>query len=51
MSPLTITVDYERALLDACTEVYPATKLQGCFFSFQPMHKQSYTIKWPQEKI
>ena len=32
--PATITMDYERAMLNACTAEFPSARLRGCFFHF-----------------
>ena len=35
LSPKSITSDFEKAFLNACTKVFPLTELFGCFFHFK----------------
>ncbi len=33
-SPISITTDFESAMIKACSKVFPASNLRGCFFHF-----------------
>jgi hypothetical protein len=34
VNPLTITLDFEKSMIGACSEVFPTTTQTGCFFHF-----------------